>query len=190
MKVFHYDPITGAYTGEGIARKSPMDEEYLIPANATTQEPPKPGPHEVVIFKDDSWQVIPDYRGEARWRPDGVQYVIDALGVAPAGEDLDHDPRPSLYHEWNGSAWVFDREAWLNKAIRPMRNQLLNDVDIVYCNAERWELLSPEQRQIWRAYKQALRDLPAIIDDKKPAWPEPPAAGILSSDSERISVLK
>ena len=42
--------------------------------------------------------------------------------------------------------------------LRPLRNQLLNDVDIVYCNALNLETMSEEQKTAWREYKQKLKD--------------------------------
>lgn len=44
--------------------------------------------------------------------------------------------------------------------MRLERDALLNKVDVKYCNAEQWELMSEETKEEWRAYKQALRDVP------------------------------
>jgi hypothetical protein len=44
--------------------------------------------------------------------------------------------------------------------IRSIRDTLLNECDLKYCNAEKWELMTELQKQDWREYKQALRDLP------------------------------
>lgn len=58
--------------------------------------------------------------------------------------------------------------------VRRFRNNLLNHVDLVYCNPERWEQMTQEQKQAWRAYKQALRDFPSTCDLHNPVWPTPP----------------
>lgn len=34
--------------------------------------------------------------------------------------------------------------------------------------------LSEEQRESWRTYRQALRDLPATVDIRNPVWPNKP----------------
>jgi hypothetical protein len=50
----------------------------------------------------------------------------------------------------------------------------LDKVDIKYCNAEKWELFTDEQKLLWRAYKQQLRDLPETIDLDAPVFPIKP----------------
>jgi hypothetical protein len=55
--------------------------------------------------------------------------------------------------------------------IRQKRNQLLDECDLVYCNAERWETFTAEQKEAWRWYKQALKDFPAYCDPYNPVWP-------------------
>ncbi|MBP7529303.1 MAG: hypothetical protein KA801_15360 [Syntrophorhabdaceae bacterium] len=85
--------------------------------------------------------------------------------------------RPSPYHVWTGELWELDREAWLDGEIRPERDRLLDEVDLKYCNAERWDSMTITQKEAWAAYKQALRDLPDTIDHDNPAWPMMPALG-------------
>jgi len=61
-------------------------------------------------------------------------------------------------------------------ALRVERNRRLDEADVKYCNAERWSVMTEAQRDVWRAYKQALRDLPATTEDPaNPVWPESPA---------------
>lgn len=56
-------------------------------------------------------------------------------------------------------------------SIRGERDRLLDRVDTVYCNAEKWESMATEKRKAWREYKQALRDLPSCCDPFSPIWP-------------------
>ena len=58
--------------------------------------------------------------------------------------------------------------------IRLKRNLLLNNIDLVHCNAERWAAMTPTQQQAWRDYKQQLRDFPALCDPVNPTWPTSP----------------
>jgi hypothetical protein len=63
--------------------------------------------------------------------------------------------------------------------LRLERDRRLNECDTIYCNADRWELLTPEEKALWRTYKQELRDLPALVDDNEidnPTWPVMPGA--------------
>ncbi|OPY03553.1 MAG: hypothetical protein A4E60_00218 [Syntrophorhabdus sp. PtaB.Bin047] len=89
--------------------------------------------------------------------------------------DQEVPERPSPHYSWVNGVWQFSREAWLNAGIRPERDRLLDEVDLRYCNAERWEGMTTEQKTAWKAYKQALRDLPATIDYANQVWPEMPA---------------
>lgn len=67
-------------------------------------------------------------------------------------------------------------EAW--KALRAERDRRLAETD--------WTQLpdvslSPEERAAWQAYRQALRDLPAIVGEEdllagRIPWPEPPVS--------------
>lgn len=63
----------------------------------------------------------------------------------------------------------------LAATIRATRDAILNEVDIIYCNAERWESYLSDEKAKWRAYKQALRD---ITDQEgfplEVVWPEMP----------------
>ncbi|MDR3561673.1 MAG: hypothetical protein P4N59_09585 [Negativicutes bacterium] len=56
MQIFHYDAITGKYTGVGIADRDPLTADaYLLPAFCTTAEPPTPAEGQDVIFKNGAW---------------------------------------------------------------------------------------------------------------------------------------
>jgi hypothetical protein len=72
----------------------------------------------------------------------------------------------------NNFIWVPDKARFIAEQIRPERDALLNEVDLKHCNAERWELMTAEEKQAWREYKQALRDLPETVDVK--GWPVKP----------------
>lgn len=66
-----------------------------------------------------------------------------------------------------------DRQKALAK-IRIKRDELLDQSDIKYCNAEKWESMTPEKKQEWKAYKQALKDFPSHCDPFNPVWPTKP----------------
>lgn len=67
---------------------------------------------------------------------------------------------------------VPDRQTRLLTALREERNARLDKSD--------WSqmadvALSEEQKEAWRTYRQALRDLPATTEDlANPVWPEKP----------------
>ena len=89
--------------------------------------------------------------------------------------DIEVSQRPSQYHKYTGEAWELDRTSWLNGTIRPERDRLLDEVDVKNCNADKWETMTAEEKEAWRTYKQALRDLPTTIVYDNEVWPVMPA---------------
>ena len=63
MKIYHYNPVTGEYMGEGIADLSPEDmkrfkkEVWLIPANATSISPPPAETGKIRLFINGQWEI-------------------------------------------------------------------------------------------------------------------------------------
>lgn len=58
--------------------------------------------------------------------------------------------------------------------LRSQRNSLLVESDPMVL-PDKWEFYSPELKQQWAAYRQALRDLPENTTDPfNPVWPAKP----------------
>lgn len=65
MKIYIYDKISGEYTGEQNAQPNPKRAgEFLYPANSTTKTPPMFKHNETIVFKNDQWNIVKDYRGQ------------------------------------------------------------------------------------------------------------------------------
>jgi hypothetical protein len=63
MNIYHYHPDNGIYLGQGAADESPLEPGvWLIPASATTIEPPLPEDGFVITWAGDGWelQAIPE----------------------------------------------------------------------------------------------------------------------------------
>jgi len=62
LRIYHYHPVTKEYLKEGLADKSPLDDDILVPAHATRTPPIESEEGKVTVFLDDEWQniVIPD----------------------------------------------------------------------------------------------------------------------------------
>lgn len=57
MKIFHFDELTGELLGEGEARPDPMEPgRFLIPAWATTVEPPQAQAGKFRAFNGSGWE--------------------------------------------------------------------------------------------------------------------------------------
>ena len=64
MKIYNYHPDYSYFLSEDVADPSPLEPgAWLIPAHATTVEPPTANDGEVAIFDGTSWSVIEDKRG-------------------------------------------------------------------------------------------------------------------------------
>lgn len=176
--IYGWNIYTKEYKGPSIARNKDQNGNYLLPKQATWKEPPKTGENEAARWTGSTWEVVPDYRGKTFYETvptkegEYIPHKIHSLGDAPDPTWAEKEPVP--FCTWNGKDWELDKDLWIDEAIRPQRNDLLNEVDLVYCNADKWERMSDEKKAEWRAYKQKLRDLPETIDLKNPVFPKMP----------------
>lgn len=65
----------------------------------------------------------------------------------------------SRYAQWLQKAKDHEYSVEADK-VRAYRDKLINTCDIKYCNCELWDLMDETKKAEWRAYKQALRDVP------------------------------
>lgn len=88
MDIFHYHPDTGEFLGQGLADQDPRDgDNWLIPAHATTTEPPTALAGKARVWGGSSWTQVADHRGETWWDSEGKPVTIENLGN-PATEGL------------------------------------------------------------------------------------------------------
>lgn len=108
--VYSYDPATGKYTGTTVADESPLEPGvYLLPAHSTETPPPEVGEHEAALWDGETWSLVPDWRGETRYRTDTGEAVhITELGPLPEGV-TDVAP-PDGDYVWDGGAWALPLE--------------------------------------------------------------------------------
>jgi len=93
--IYHYHPTTSEYRNETTASLDPLEKKPMIPAHATTKKPPATKENEAAIFENDSWQIVPDYRGVEYWLPDGSVYEILELSQELPPEALSEKPAPT-----------------------------------------------------------------------------------------------
>lgn len=94
-------------------------------------------------------------------------------------------PAPGPWAVWDGSQWVDPRTAEdvatedAARAAEAMR-QLRAERDRRLATSDWTQMsdapLTDAQRDAWRVYRQALRDVPETADPAQPVWPEPPNA--------------
>lgn len=113
MKIYNYEKLTGIFTNATDARESPLETGvYLIPALATTIEPPKVPEGSVAVFADGAWQIIEDNRGI--WYDGKIQVFVNTLGPVP--EQYTKEPPPLSQEEIDTIALLQARIVALEKA--------------------------------------------------------------------------
>ncbi|MGA8787261.1 MAG: hypothetical protein WB542_18195 [Polaromonas sp.] len=56
MKIYHYNEFSGALMADGVADESPLEPGvFLIPAHATAEQPPTPGPGQFAAWNGAAW---------------------------------------------------------------------------------------------------------------------------------------
>jgi hypothetical protein len=79
MKIYLFNPVTGAYLGEAFADEAPFRRgEYVIPDDATTIPPPPLEPGQVPLFKvrEQRWEVITSPGRAASRLRDTLEYEV------------------------------------------------------------------------------------------------------------------
>jgi len=95
MQIWHYAPSTGELVGVGIADPDPLRQgHWLIPAFATTVEPPNTLQGEAAVFSNGVWSIVEDHRGEVYYTEEGEQVTITELGPVPGGLLTEAPPPP------------------------------------------------------------------------------------------------
>lgn len=94
--IYHYHPITGRYLGTDTAQLDPLDQQPLVPAHATTVQPPAAAEHQAAVHSGGDWTLQADFTGTEYWLADGSHHQITELNVEPPAEALSAEPLPPL----------------------------------------------------------------------------------------------
>lgn len=148
---YSFHPETGAFIGIDFAQESPLEPGvFLLPAGATFVEPPQVSEGKQAVWKSDAWE---------------VQDIPEPEPPTLVGPEIPEPPTPDPDPEPEPEPLTWD-------SIRAERNFKLSQSD--------WTQLadaplSPEQKQDWTVYRQALRDLPsAFATVEEVVWPTAP----------------
>ncbi|HDR9034343.1 TPA: tail fiber assembly protein [Burkholderia vietnamiensis] len=120
-----YDSLTGQYIVSFLADIDPMNSSrYLVPAFCTLEPLPERAPRTWPFWRDDRWEMLPDYRGVRLYRTEsGAVAEITVAGVTPDEAGLTEVPRPSDEHVWRDGGWAIDEEIVADK----VREAAMND---------------------------------------------------------------
>lgn len=83
MNIYHFDKTTGEYLSTSTARLDPVDQDPMIPANATSDSVPTTAANQVAVRNGNAWEVQPDHRGYIGYDAAGVEQQITDLNVVP-----------------------------------------------------------------------------------------------------------
>lgn len=129
MVAYAYSPETTEYVGTVERQVDPLGGGYLMPANATQEEPPSPGEGEVALYGT-RWTLVTDQRGEEYWNKAtmGIYLNKEIEFTPPSGlTDIEPPTPPTELHivQWNG--------------------------------VDDWEILSPTLQEVENAARKAAR---------------------------------
>lgn len=91
MKIYHYNPDTLELLGATVADQDPLiPGNWLVPAHATSEEPPKPVEGKTIHFNDGAWvyQDIPEPTPEPQ-APEPTYAELRAREYPPMSDYLD-----------------------------------------------------------------------------------------------------
>ena len=117
MLVYNYDPITMEYISSEEAGRNPINPENpLIPANATTVEPPEVRQGYAITWAGNKWRYKEDHRGENWYNAQTKQIeTIEFLGELP---NYYYTPDSTIANKPNGDYWQYDSDTqtWVGNA--------------------------------------------------------------------------
>jgi hypothetical protein len=86
MLIYLWNTETREYLRNQEAQKNPKRPgEYLMPANATTEQIPDIKDNEVIVWGGEHWEVKPDFRGKYMVNADMIPTQIRDYGELPEG---------------------------------------------------------------------------------------------------------
>lgn len=184
MNIYIAHPVTREYIGVGKADPDPLDaERWLIPANATTTEPPALPEGHTARWVGQTWELVEDNRGTLFSTVSGALLEHTELGPLPAG--FTRQPIPGQHYTWSGDAWVFDEElartAFISAAVIE-RNRLQAEATAriapLQDAADLEDATEAERAELdaWKRYRIALNRV--SLQDSYPKaiqWPSSPA---------------
>ena len=119
------------------------------------------------------------HQTEAEWYEWAITYGIDPAWVSMGDVDAASLPVREFRDQWrhDGKKVYIDpeletAERWVR--VRRERNQLLTESDGLMARANETGVKANE----WKAYRQALRDVPAQADPRSIEWPVKPKHNI------------
>lgn len=178
LTIYNFDAVSGEFTSSS--------DEFLaqgvgLPANACITAPPATEAGHVAFYRDGSWIVVADHRGETVYSvTDSAAVLIDVLGDYP----LDTTPlKPATaWDKWDGEKWVTDpakEKAASIKEARERQAALISEANSI---SQAWQTqlrlgmitdMDKTSLVAWMKYIQIVQSL-NIKEGREIDWPEKP----------------
>ncbi|PTU67311.1 hypothetical protein DB032_21470 [Chromobacterium sp. Panama] len=175
--VYAYHPKTGEYLGTTMADLSPLDveETWLIPANATEQQPPQAGDRQAAVYRDGGWLLVVDFRALKLWSKASAQPVTAQIGDTPDSlQATELEPPP--FAVWNKKAWKVDTDAQRAALTAQAQQELQQRLAAAYAqrrpleDAQELGLATTQEQGLLTAWKRYCVELSRL--PQQAAWPQ------------------
>ena len=108
MNIYNYHKEYKYYTGTTEADESPLESGvFLVPAYATTIEPPQCQESEIQIFDNEQWSVVENYMGVVYRQTDGLDLYNPNPSILPSGYVREEPPEVDI-----GYKLVYENNQW------------------------------------------------------------------------------
>lgn len=166
-KCYCWDYDTLIYQDDTLAYASPLDWvqgrlEYIIPANSTLIPPPEPIAGQAIVWRDDHWEQVPDYRGNIYYDTETKErHEIKALGDTPAAGWTKDEPidREAI---WTDDGWGVPFEILKQRKILQIRADADRELSAIQSNYSQSEIIS------WSKQETGARDLSQNMEAVSP----------------------
>ena len=159
--IYSYNKVTGEYIPEDktTCQYSPREDKWLIPAYATTIQPPITKEHEMAVwdFANKNWTIKANYRNEMYWDTETKeQHEIKELGIEPLSNWTQKEPTDSE------SVWDNELNDWIlpfEILVKRKRDEIWNTGDTLL-NTVKLKFTQSEIES-WPKQEQGAKDISA-----------------------------
>ena len=158
MKLYNYNAFTKEFTKATDAKESPLEKgQFLIPANATVEEPPETREGYVSLWNGSEWVLTEDNRGIIVYDiSTKASATVNYTGKIKSGFTK---TKPAEYDIWDSElkSWAEDtgkKTEAKKKALIAEALIALSDSDIIILRCYESSIGVPEE---WKAYRSELR---------------------------------
>ena len=159
--IYSYNRVTGEYApnDKTTSQWSPRENKWLIPASATTIQPPSTGEHEIAVwnFTNKQWEIKANYRDEVWYDTETKErHEIKEIGVTPESTWTQKQP--------DDDAKVWDNEAqdWVlpfNVLVERKRNEIWSVGDTILAQVK--TRFTQAEIESWPKQEQGAKDIEA-----------------------------